>query len=98
LFTNHGEESKETYKRIGKSLQLNERVTVDGLGVEDIDKHKYVIKHYRMINKKETLIQTFKLTNANEASRTFDIMLFDYFIYNDTIKPLKVKDGWIQME
>jgi len=98
LFTNHGEESKETYKRVGESLILNERVTIDGLGVEDIDNHKYVIKHYRMLNKKETLIQTFKLTNANEASSKFDNLLFDYFIYNDTIKPLRVEDGWIQME
>lgn len=98
LFTNHGDLSKETYKRNGTALDLYERVTVEGLGIEDIDHHNYVIKYYRFPNHKEKLVKTVNLTNETEARRIFDHSLFDYFIYGNQKKPLKSEEGWIQME
>ena len=98
LFTNHGDLSKETYKRNDTTLDLYERVIVEGLGVEDIDHHKYVIKYYRFQNHKEKLVKTLKMTNETEARRIFDHSLFDYFIHGNQKKSLKSENGWIQME
>ena len=98
LFTNHGEIKKETYSFSGDSLSLVERVTLDGIGVEDIDNNKFVIKHFVNSNKKTKLIKTLTLKNFDKATSIFDNLLFDYFVDNNCKRKLYSSKGWVQLE
>ena len=97
MFTNHGEIEKETYKLNSDSLYLVEKVTLDGIGVEDRESNKFVINHYVNYNNKLKLIKSIKLTNYDSATKTFDNLLFNYFIKNDHKQKLLCSEGWVQL-
>ncbi len=97
LFTNHGEAVKETYKFNGDSLDLVEKVTLDGIGVEDRENNTFVIKHYKTRNNSLEMLKSISLRNFTEATKTYDHLLFNYFVKNNRKQKLSCSEGWIQM-
>ncbi len=97
MFTNHGQIDKETYKINGDSLNLVDKVTLDGIGVEDKENNKFVINHYVNCNNKLKLIKSIELRNFDLATTTFDNLLFIYFIKNNLKQKLLCSKGWVQL-
>jgi hypothetical protein len=98
LFTNHGDMDKETYQYSGDSLNLIEKVTLEGAGIEDVENNKFIIKHFVNSNNKLLLLNSIKMENYKSATTFFDNQLFNYFIKYGVKTKLLSSEGWVQLE
>ncbi len=75
--TNHGGNEKSTYKFVGKRLLPNEKVVLEGAGIEDVEKNDFVIKYYEAESDSFKLKSSTKFNNVDKAFEVFDKALFN---------------------
>jgi hypothetical protein len=75
--TNHSNIEKSTYKFIGKRLLPNEKVVLEGAGIEDVEKNDFVIKFFIAESDSFKLKSSTKYNNVNKAFEVFDKSLFN---------------------
>lgn len=75
--TNHGRNEKSTYKFVGKHLLPNQKVVLEGAGIEDVEKNDFVIKYYVAESDSFKLKSSTKFNNVDKAFEVFDKALFN---------------------
>ena len=76
LETNHGDQTKSTYKFEGKSLKTTQSIVLKGTGIEDIDKNEFYIEEYSSLKDSLVLKKSTRFNNYKNAFYMFDKMLF----------------------